>query len=162
MRARLAAFTVMVLSLLAGGLAAAEQKQNPGSPKQIMLTQDDLKWKQGPASIPASKVAVLEGNPDKSGFFVMRVKLPAGTKIPAHYHENVERVTVISGAIKIAMGTTQENPKVLPAGSYFAFAPKVVHNAWVDDETVLQIATKGPWTLRTVSTEEKKGEAGKK
>jgi hypothetical protein len=48
------------------------------------------------------------------------------------------------------MGTTQENPVLLPAGSYFSIKPKTVHNAWVDEETVVQISTRGPWTLYTV------------
>lgn len=158
MRTKLATFLLVSLALVAG-VFAAEHKKGAQAPKQIMLTPDDLQWKQGPAAVPTSQTAVLEGNPDKAGFFVMRVKLPAGAKIPPHYHDNVERVTVLSGAIKFAKGTTQDNPKVLPAGSYFAISPKNIHNVWVDEDTIIQIATRGPWTLRTVKTTEKKGEA---
>lgn len=142
------------LSLAVSGYAA-ETKMPATEAKRVILTPDKLQWSQGPAQIPNSQMAVLEGNPAKSGFFALRLKLPAGTKIGAHYHENVERVTVISGAISLAMGTGKENPTVLPAGSYFALAPKLVHNAWVDEETVLQIATRGPWSLKTVKSTEK-------
>lgn len=143
-------FLVLVSLSMASAAVAAERKGTAPAAKQIILTPDQIEWKQGPASLPTTQMAVLEGDPKKPGFFVMRVKLPAGTKIAPHIHENVERVTVISGAMKLAMGTIQDNPVVLPAGSYFALKPKTVHNAWVDEETILQIATRGPWTLKLV------------
>jgi hypothetical protein len=36
----------------------------------------EIQWKDGPASLPAgAKVAVLEGDPAKEGFFTMRLSL---------------------------------------------------------------------------------------
>jgi hypothetical protein len=54
------------------------------------------------------------------------------------------------------MGDKPENPTILQAGSYFSLPPKVVHNAWVDEETVLQISTMGPWTFKMVGKETEK------
>lgn len=161
MERRIVAFLLIALSLAAGAVAA-EQKQGASTPKQIMLTPDELLWRPGPAEIPNSEVAIVEGNPQKAEYFVMRIKLPAGTRIAPHYHEKVERVTVISGGIRLAMGTTQDNPKALPAGSYFAISPKVVHNAWCEGETVLQVSTRGPWSLKSVGPAEKKVDGTKK
>lgn len=135
-------------------LGAAEKKPASGA-KKIIVTPNELQWKQGPAAVPESKMAVLEGDPKQKGFFVMRIKLPAGSKIPLHVHENVERVTVISGKINLAMGDHAENPTELPAGSYFSLAPNIPHNVSVAEETVLQIATYGPWTFKPL----KKGAA---
>jgi quercetin dioxygenase-like cupin family protein len=129
---------------------AAEAKKTTTASQKIVLTPDDLQWKEGPAAIPDTKMAVLEGNPAKVGFFVARLKLPAGTKIPPHIHNNVERVTVISGKLYLAMGSQQQNPAVLPAGSYISLPQKTVHNAWVEEETVLQLSTFGPWTFKPV------------
>lgn len=151
----------LVLSLACASLAsvvtAAPVKQTAQPVKQVILTPDQLEWKAGPAALPTSQMSVLDGDPNKAGYFAIRLKLPAGTTIAPHFHQGVERVTVISGTIKLAMGKTPDNPTVLPAGSYFALAPKTVHNAWVDQETILQIATNGPWTLKLVDQDGKKG-----
>jgi quercetin dioxygenase-like cupin family protein len=149
----LAIVLLVLFTVSSTGVLAAGKKR--AAVKTIILTPDDLQWTEGP--LPGTQMAVLEGNPKKRGFFVMRVKLPAGTKIPAHVHSNVERVTVISGKFSLAFGEMPENPKVLPAGSYFSLSPKTVHNAWADEETVLQIATTGPWTFKPI-----KKESGKK
>ena len=135
-----------MLSFVAS-LGAAEKKPASAA-KKIIVTPNELQWKQGPAAVPEAKMAVLEGDPKQKGFFVMRIKLPAGSKIPLHVHENVERVTVISGKINLAMGDRAENPTELPAGSYFSLAPNIPHNVSVAEETVLQIATFGPWTFK--------------
>jgi quercetin dioxygenase-like cupin family protein len=151
-------FAVAFLALLvvvSVGLAE-ERMKAAGAGKKIILTPDELSWKEGPAALPETKMTVLEGDPGKRGFFVVRLKLPAGTKIPPHLHKNIERVTVISGKFDLAMGEKPENPIVLPAGSYFSLPPGTVHNAWADEETVLQISTTGPWTFKEVGKEEEK------
>jgi quercetin dioxygenase-like cupin family protein len=139
-------FLVSLVWITAG--SAAERKKMTSSTKTIILAPDELQWKEGPASLPEVKMAILDGDPHKRGLFVIRLKLPVGTKIPPHMHDNVERVTVISGKFNLAMGDKPENPRVLPAGSYFSISPQTVHNAWVDEETILQIATMGPWTYK--------------
>ena len=48
-------------------------------------------------------------------------------------------------------------PSVLPAGSYFSLPAKTVHIAWVEEETVLQLSTNGPWSFKAVKKTEKKG-----
>lgn len=126
-----------LLTISPAGFAAGEKQV--GKSVEIFLSPDDLKWNDG--------LVVLEGDPKKSGFFVMRLKLPAGSKIPTHTHNTVERVTIISGKLNLAKGEKAENPKVLPAGSYFSFPPGTLHNAWVDEDTVVQISTEGPWTF---------------
>src|SRR5438046_2335996 len=65
---------------------------------QAVHTPDQIKWKEGPASLPpGAKMAVLEGDPTKEGPFTMRVTLPDGYSVPPHTHPAVEHVTVISG-----------------------------------------------------------------
>jgi len=147
-------FCVLFVIVSAG--FSAEGKKIAKTSKEIILTPDELQWKEGPPALPDSKIAILEGDPNKRGFFVMRVKYPAGTKIPVHVHKIVERVTVISGKYNLAMGDKPENPIVLPAGSYFSLPPNTVHNSWVDEETVLQISTTGPWTFKPIKKEAKK------
>ena len=139
---------LVLFIVISAGFSAQEKKM--AQVESIILSPDEVQWKEGPKALPNAKIAVLDGDPNKGGFFVMRLKLPAGAKLPAHVHKNRERVTVLSGKFNLAMSDKPENPKVLPAGSYFSLPPKIVHNAWVDEETVVQISTEGPWTFKPV------------
>jgi quercetin dioxygenase-like cupin family protein len=145
----LAILFLVLFGIVSVGFSAHGKKMARVGEK-IILTPEELQWKEGPAALPYAKIAILEGDPNKPGFFVMRIKLPAGTKVPAHVHKTIERATVISGKFNLAMGDEPKNPKVLQAGSYFSLPPKTVHNAWVDEETVLQISTAGPWTFEPI------------
>jgi hypothetical protein len=47
---------------------------------------------------PGAKIAVLEGDPGKEGYYAIRVKYPEGLyKIAPHTHPQTEHLTVISG-----------------------------------------------------------------
>jgi quercetin dioxygenase-like cupin family protein len=113
-------------------------------------TGDDLKW--GPASpaLPTgAQGAALVGDPSKEGFYVVRVKLPAGYKVAPHSHPNDENVTVISGMFHIGVGDKFDDTKgtALKAGG-FAQAPKgVKHFAWASQETIIQLHGIGPQNL---------------
>jgi quercetin dioxygenase-like cupin family protein len=113
-----------------------------------------IQWKDGPASLPrGAKIAVLEGDPAKEGMFVMRVRAPDGYHIPAHTHPKPERVTIIQGTFKLAMG---DNPQpadahVLPAGTYGVWPPGMVHAVWIEGETIVQFHGMGPWVINYVN-----------
>ena len=114
----------------------------------------DIVWKDGPASLPAgAKIAVLEGDPAKEGMFVMRVKVPDGFHIPAHTHPKPERVTIIQGTFKLAMGDhlKKEDAKSLPAGTYGVWPPGMVHAVWTEGETIVQFHGMGPWIINYVN-----------
>jgi hypothetical protein len=50
----------------------------------------EIVWRDRPPSLPAgAKLAILEGDPAKDGFFTMRLRLPDGYKIPPHWHPKV-------------------------------------------------------------------------
>jgi quercetin dioxygenase-like cupin family protein len=114
------------------------------------FTGDDLKW--GPASpaLPTgAQGATLIGDPSKEGFYVVRVKVPAGYKFAPHSHPNDENVTVISGMFHIGVGDKFDDTKgtaLKPGG--FAQAPKgVKHYAWASQETIVQLHGMGPQNL---------------
>jgi quercetin dioxygenase-like cupin family protein len=111
---------------------------------------DQVKWVDGPPSLPpGAKFAVLEGDPSREGFFAMRVTLPANYRIPPHWHPTVERVTVLSGALHLGMGErfNESAGQELSAGSYAVMPTGMRHFAWTRGETVIQIATQGPWAI---------------
>jgi quercetin dioxygenase-like cupin family protein len=111
------------------------------------MTPDDLKWGPAPPALPpGSQVAVLSGAPDKEGLYVVRAKLPAGYKVPAHTHSQDEHVTVISGSMYFGMGAKLDESKgeKLPAGGYVNAAKGMQHFVWFTEPTVIQVHGMGP------------------
>lgn len=126
----------------------------PAGPAQGTFRPDDVKWQPGPAGLPAgAQFAILEGDPAKPAYFAMRVRMPDGYKIPPHWHPAVERVTVLSGTLRLGMGETFEPAAFvyLPAGSYAYMAAGMRHYAAAEGETVIQLATLGPWGITYVN-----------
>jgi quercetin dioxygenase-like cupin family protein len=90
--------------------------------------------------LPAGvQVAVLSGDPAKSGPFAVRLKFPAHCAIPAHWHPADEHIVVTSGSITFGMGDKLDRNaatnKTLTTGG-FALMPATMHHfAFTGDET---------------------------
>ena len=139
---------------LIGVLAGFVQDEMKAKKEHVVLTPDDIKWADGPPSMPSgAKAAVLDGDPKKEGVFHLRLKMPAGYRVPPHRHPGDERVTVISGSFSLGFGESfdEEKTRALPAGSFFSIPPKTPHFAHVKEDTVIQLSTLGPWTLEYVN-----------
>jgi quercetin dioxygenase-like cupin family protein len=124
-----------------------------GTSAHVLTLPDQIKWEDAKALPPGAKMALLEGDPAKEGFIAFRIKLPAGYRIPPHWHPCPERVTVLSGTFKLGMGDKfdESAAKVMPAGSYTSMPPKMHHFAMTEGETVLQLSTIGPWGITYVN-----------
>lgn len=152
-------FTTGILSAgLVSGLLLAQQASHEEKGEHAHLYPPaKIEWKDGPASLPAgAKVAILEGDPAKEGMFVMRVRVPDGYHVPAHTHPKPERVTILQGTFKLAMG---DNPKLadvesLPAGTYGVWPPGMVHAVWTEGETIVQFHGTGPWVINYVNPDD--------
>jgi quercetin dioxygenase-like cupin family protein len=140
-------------------LFAVVYGEPPFAPKHTsvgaaLFPPEKIDWQDGPASLPpGAKIAVLEGNPNKEGPFVFRVKVPDGYRIPPHTHPKPERVTVISGTFHIGMGETFDTRKgeTMPAGTYGTWPAGMKHYVWVKGDTVIQFHGDGPWTINYVN-----------
>jgi quercetin dioxygenase-like cupin family protein len=112
-----------------------------------VVSPDGLKWGAAPPAFPkGAQLAVVSGDPSKEGLYVIRLKVPAGYKVPAHTHPNDENVTVISGTLNIGMGDKLDEKKgdAVKAGG-FALAQKgMQHYAWFTEDTIIQIHGMGP------------------
>jgi hypothetical protein len=116
----------------------------------VLNLPDQLKWQDGPPSLAkGSKITVLEGNPNKEGPFVFRLKLPDGFRVAPHTHPKMERVTVIAGTLNIGMGEKfdAKMTKAMPAGAFGTWEANMKHFAWVKGETIIQLHGMGPWTI---------------
>jgi quercetin dioxygenase-like cupin family protein len=115
--------------------------------EHIAVSPDSLKWGAAPPAFPkGAQIAVLSGDPSKEGLYVVRLKAPAGYKVPAHVHPNDENVTVISGTFNIGMGDKLDEKQgdALKSGG-FVRAPKgMQHYAWFTEDTIIQLHGMGP------------------
>lgn len=177
LRVRSAMAALIIAAAPGLGAAASEQRgARPDSQKQqaqkhegashTLVTPADVEWAEGPAALPrGAQAAVLEGDPSKKGIFTLRVKMPAGYRIPPHTHPKAERVTVISGTVQLGMGRTWDESKfeTLEAGSLFIMPPGMEHFAQATEETVIQLTGEGPWDLKYVreSDDPRKRRAGR-
>lgn len=144
----------LAASAAAAVFAASAANAQAVQPVHTIIPAGSVAWSPGPPSLaPGAQVAVLYGDPSKEGLFVMRLKMPAGFRIAPHTHPRPEIVTVISGAFNVGMGAVADPSKAhrLPAGSFFAFDPGLAHYAHVDEETVVQLSSTGPWSIAYVN-----------
>jgi quercetin dioxygenase-like cupin family protein len=114
------------------------------------MRADDLKWMPAPTFLPkGAELAVLSGDPEKAGSFTVRLKAPAGYKIPAHKHPTAERVTVISGAFNFGMGDKLDEAKAkkMASGGFVDLPANMNHFAFMSTETVVQIDSEGPFAI---------------
>ncbi len=119
----------------------------------IQLNAADLQYKPGPAALPSgTQYVYLEGDGRSEAIFSMRVKLPDKFVVPAHTHPRDERVTVLSGAVWLAMGDKLDRAaaKKISAGGFYVTPPLVKHQLWIEGETILQLNCQGPWGIEYV------------
>jgi len=121
------------------------------APAHVMLTPGAIKWQPFPPGGAGAKLAVLSGDPEKSGPFVIRVRQPAGGKIQPHWHPKDEHVTVIKGTIFFGMGEKlhKRGAHEFPAGSYLKLPAKMPHFAWTSGkgESIIQVHGMGPFRV---------------
>ena len=109
---------ILALAVLAASSSFADN---------MPVNADGLTWGAAPPVLPkGAQTAVLSGDPSKDGLYVLRLKMPANYKVPAHNHPTSEYVTVISGNFHIGMGDKldEKNGVELRAGG-FGEAPTV-------------------------------------
>ncbi len=79
MKKKYFALSLFVATLLPGCALAMDHHH-------ATLQPDDIKWTAPAAYAQGAQFAVLKGDPTKEGMYIVRLKVPAGFKIPAHTH----------------------------------------------------------------------------
>jgi uncharacterized RmlC-like cupin family protein len=131
--------------LLLSAAAACQAAESVTDGKNLVIFPADIHFvgKEG-----ATQYATLFGDPKMAGFYVIRVKLPAGYKNAPHWHPDDPRtVTVISGTIYFALGDKFDESKLrpYPVGTFYTEPARVPHYNWTKDgEVILQVAGYGP------------------
>lgn len=116
----------------------------------IVLAPVDMRWGQAPQFLPqGAEMALLEGDPARPGPFTIRLRLPPDYYLPPHRHITAERITVVTGALRLGPGSVPDKQKArqLEAGSFAALSANNYHYAFTEGTTVLQLHGRGPWQI---------------
>jgi hypothetical protein len=122
---------------------------------QNAFTPDKVPYGPAPAFIPAgAQLAVLEGDPmAATGDFTVRLKMPDGYRLPPHWHPHRENVTVVSGSLKVGMGDSFDESKMMifEAGSFAYLDPSMHHYAMASGPAVVQVHGMSPLQFNYVN-----------
>jgi quercetin dioxygenase-like cupin family protein len=147
--------TSLSLILAALGVASlAATAANPAGQTSMIAGAKDVKWGPPPPALPpGAKMAVLAGDPASTGLVTLRVKMPAGYKVPPHWHPTDEHVTVLSGSVLLGMGDKldETRAKTLTAGGYVVAPANMHHFALTTTGAVIQISLNGPFGITYVN-----------
>jgi quercetin dioxygenase-like cupin family protein len=122
----------------------------PGEDRFRSILPENLDWEPFPAYPPSARLAVVVGQPSQPGPYVIRVKLPAGTKMMPHKHPEDRIYTVMSGIFYIGLGDRFDGDKVTayPPGSVIVLPGDTWHFHWAKSgEYITQVTAIGPLGL---------------
>lgn len=112
-----------------------------------------LSWMKGPPSLPAgAMMAVVSGDPSKSGPFVIELSFPNGYVVPPHSHPTAETITVKSGEFLYGMGdeVKASEMKAMKPGKSGEIPANMHHYAKARGKTVVSLSSTGPFVINYV------------
>lgn len=124
-----------------------------------------LKWGPAPAVFPAgAQMAVVSGDPGKAGMFSIQLSMPAGYKIPPHFHPAEEHVVILKGTFLFGMGDKldQAATKTMAVGDSGTIPAMAHHYAIAKDATVVQVTSMGPFAMIYVNPKDDPQNAAQK
>jgi quercetin dioxygenase-like cupin family protein len=122
----------------------------PGEDRFRAIRPDDVEWKSFPAFPPQARLAILVGDPSKPGPYVVRVKLPSGTKLMPHKHPEDRIYTVMSGIFYIGLGEVFDETRLnaYGPGCVVVLSGGQPHFHWArSGEYITQVSAIGPLGL---------------
>jgi quercetin dioxygenase-like cupin family protein len=136
-------------------MTETERTHQPDEDRFHAIRPENIEWKSFAAFPPEVRLAILVGDPTKPCPYVIRVKLPAGTKMMPHRHPEDRIYTVISGVFYIGLGDVFDETKlsafapgsvvVLPGGQPHFHCAK-------SGEYITQVSAIGPLGLSYVDS----------
>ncbi len=135
---------------------AAEEanKTEASAGEHHVINPADLKWADGPPGLPAGgQMSVLSGDPGQAGPFTVRLKAPAGYKVMPHTHPTAERLTLISGKIKVGMGDKFDKGALqeVASGGYVVMPAGMAHFVKFGGDSIIQIDSEGPFQINYIN-----------
>jgi quercetin dioxygenase-like cupin family protein len=133
---------ILALALFSGPPLRAE-KDAQGF---VRLSPQDLVWKDVPGGLGA-QMAILAGDPEKPGLYVIRMKFPPGVMSRNHFHPEDRHAVVIQGTWWTGTGDVFDPSRTVPLkpGSYMKHPAGGHHfDGAKDEEVIVQIVGNGP------------------
>jgi hypothetical protein len=139
-------YLLMPISL-AGMLSISSAAElNPAA--VIYKLPDQIPW--GPVDARGAQSAVVVGDPNKQGFYMVYNKWTKGNHFSRpHFHPNDRYIVVLQGTWWVGSGPKFDpaNTTPMPAGSFVTHFGKQVHwDGAKDEDAVLLIMGEGPAT----------------
>lgn len=137
--------------MLLPAVVMAQGKATKGAKDHIMLKAQEMKWMEGPASLPAgAKAAAIEGDPTKPGPFTMRLIFPPNYTIMPHFHPGIEHITVLEGEFFMGHGDAFDEAKgsKMETGGFAVMPARFNHFGYTKGkQAVIQLHGTGPWDI---------------
>jgi hypothetical protein len=138
--------TVMIAAATTFAAVSSIQAAQP-DPKALSYTlPDKIHWTENAGG---AKQAVLVGDPEKPGLYIVLTKWTPHHMSHPHFHPNDRFITVISGTWWVGTGTKYDPDSTtpIPAGSFVTHYGKQIHyDGAKDEEVTLEIVGMGPAT----------------
>jgi quercetin dioxygenase-like cupin family protein len=119
------------------------------APDFVRLTPDQIHWVAVPGS-HGVQTAVIYGDPERPGPYVIRVRFPPHVMDRPHWHPKDRYVTVLQGTWYAGTGTTFDVSRAqpMPAGSFMMHPAGAVHwdGSATSEAVIVQITGEGPGT----------------
>ena len=122
----------------------------PDEDRFHVIRSEEVEWKPFASFPPAARLAVLVGDPSQPGPYLIRVRLPAGTKMMPHKHAEDRIYTVISGVFYIGLGEKFDESKLTAhaPGTVVVLRSGQPHFHWAKSgEYITQVSAIGPLGL---------------
>jgi ketosteroid isomerase-like protein len=142
----------------------ADAPQAGAAAPHVMVAPGDLKWMDPPPSLPkGSRFAVISGDPTQAQPFVVRAQVPAGYRVPPHWHPGVENLTILSGTVALGMGEQFDEATMMtiPAGGYASVPAEMRHYFLAKSAATFQVHGMGPFVVNYVNPADDPGKQQK-
>ena len=136
-----------LLSIAAGCATAPENTGKIDPTIASYIEAKDIKWVSNAAGTNES--AVLYGDPNKPGLYIVRLRWKAGNMSRPHFHPNDRLIQVLSGTWWVGTGDVYDPNNTVPmrAGTYVVHYGKKIHyDGAKDEDAVIQLTGIGPAT----------------
>ncbi len=144
--------TAIILSIAAAGLSAINAAESLNPKALAFKLPDQIPWKLNAAG--TAENAILYGDPDKPGLYVVMNKWLPGNMSRPHWHPNDRVITVLKGTWWVGTGDKYDPASTvgMPAGTVVTHFGKEVHyDGAKDGEAWLLIVGEGPATSTLVT-----------
>jgi len=150
-------FAVAQDHAVAPASAKASTVSHPAKVKgsaHVALNPSDMQWMDTPPTLArGAQMAVLFGDPSKTGLFILRVKAGDGYRIANHWHPTDEHISVISGTFLVSAGDETDVSKEmsLSAGGFTTMPARMHHAAKFGGDTEIEVSGMGPFQINYVN-----------